>query len=930
MPISCYKSTLEDGAAFSALINSLGGQSLYRALYGQYNYTSLVEYTYLSVSAKNEEGVVGGFVSLNDGLPGDIEPFHDFLEKIALAAPGCSVLNSLVVNFFAYNVKVCGPDAGKDILRNAFSCCPSLHYIFWLCPANAKAPPFISTYFAEAAVDNQSDLFKKNKLFMVQRDDFLPELLVREARVEDNDDLLPILQTSNPGVMDGHDDFFLADMIQAQDERNKIFVGVSGDKPVGMLATSLDVNAALISRVFDLELYSGLVSGGAELARQTQLAVLVLGESNLVSSCNLKEMSSILGGNFLDVSAFGGTATVDADRVIDAVVGMPLSASAFCFIVGYPKNEGEAKEFITTLTSHEMRLVVVEIQSHSLDADDVERPEVPGGEDHEELLLDAVEYLRSHLLRADDTEAELNPVRNVDWIKVDITESVETVGKGVGAMKKKMEEIIELHRLTLAEIGDDLDGSAVANAFAITLFCIEEGYESRSEDMLRVAFEENPSLDYCLLMLPNDVSTPAIASCMACPHVRPGVSFDQSLFLAHRDYLLANNFLQLERYTPRDQPLFEEFVGNVSGGANGVGITAAFEHSLKEADVPLSDNPSEASFIATIQGVIVGAISISRRVTTTDDIVWMRQNYLIDNVVNFERHRSRSQAMITHWVMNPIFSKSARLVLREVMRQFQKTLLYYECKGGNIPSPEALYEMIPVKPRIYVRPLIPDGISADIIAAGEIDDGKEHSNPKSSSQRKREAPLFVMTKMELINSKNLVSKRIVIVGGNSSAFSALETLCFSRDKYLSNIYYVTEMDNFRKCGEFAIDTNASERNNLRGTLSVKDFGDPTRSYLDALGIANRIIIVSGRLTDIDRKSKAIVISDDIALEYDVLVIASASQGIISGTHTSYNFIYLFSHRCQLQANCIISGVSSSRQYGKRCIRSRKPDDRCCR
>ena len=91
MTTTCHQSSVEDGAAFSSLINGLGGQSLYRALFGQYNFTSLVEYTYLTVSAKNDEGLMGGFASFNDGLSGDLESFDSFLAEIAAFVPGCSV-----------------------------------------------------------------------------------------------------------------------------------------------------------------------------------------------------------------------------------------------------------------------------------------------------------------------------------------------------------------------------------------------------------------------------------------------------------------------------------------------------------------------------------------------------------------------------------------------------------------------------------------------------------------------------------------------------------------------------------------------------------------------------------------------------------------------------------------------------------------------
>ena len=85
------------------------------------------------------------------------------------------------------------------------------------------------------------------------RSAIFPKLLVRDARMEDNDDLIPVLRDSNPLALEGQGDYFLADLIQAQDENNRFFVGVHKNVPTGMLATSLDVNVNLIRKVFNTD-----------------------------------------------------------------------------------------------------------------------------------------------------------------------------------------------------------------------------------------------------------------------------------------------------------------------------------------------------------------------------------------------------------------------------------------------------------------------------------------------------------------------------------------------------------------------------------------------------------------------------------------------------------------------------------------------------
>jgi hypothetical protein len=85
--------SIDDNLGFGTLINGLGGQSLYRALYGQYNFTSLVELCYLSISAKSSEGILGAFASFNDGFTSDSDSFDEIIAQLSEFIPNLSVFN---------------------------------------------------------------------------------------------------------------------------------------------------------------------------------------------------------------------------------------------------------------------------------------------------------------------------------------------------------------------------------------------------------------------------------------------------------------------------------------------------------------------------------------------------------------------------------------------------------------------------------------------------------------------------------------------------------------------------------------------------------------------------------------------------------------------------------------------------------------------
>lgn len=74
----------EDAREFNALINQLGGPNVFRAQFGQYNFTSLVEYSHLALSAITDDGSCGCFAAFSDGIlsVGDNISFDDIILQL--------------------------------------------------------------------------------------------------------------------------------------------------------------------------------------------------------------------------------------------------------------------------------------------------------------------------------------------------------------------------------------------------------------------------------------------------------------------------------------------------------------------------------------------------------------------------------------------------------------------------------------------------------------------------------------------------------------------------------------------------------------------------------------------------------------------------------------------------------------------------------
>lgn len=776
-------------------------------------------------------------------------------------------------------------ECGFDIIRQAFVLCPNVDFIIWLCPVNYITTDFVDNTFSVLDLE-YSDERKKiavgvptgSKVLFLHRSNFLSKLFVREARVEDNDDLLPILRTSNPDVVAGQEDFFLAELIQQQDDRNHFFVGLDNNQIVGMLATSLDVNVSLLLRIFDFDAFPDVIIQRIQRPPPPPLLVGLLGDIRLINFDEMCEALAdkdcvfvnasdiILDSNDRDASNEEKNSADFPDTILKYIRSMEsqgtVKAQPSAYLIyGYPRDENEAYDNLREVFSFDYLL-----QLENTNEDDEEDEDDEVLQNH----LDAVEVLKENFR---PTEGPVFP----EWLKVSMDSSED--GKAMNIhhlatevdkiLKKRADAIIYQKKL-------DDEQPPEANAFAVTVFCMDEEFTSRSNDLLKIAFEDHPRHDYCLFMVPNAKSSSAITQTMTFVRTRAGLSFDQSLFLMHRSAFVAQQFMRIERFSLKSSKELRFFVDKMPKN-DGLEMIKRCEQIVKEnSGVELKDNPSEVVFLATINSLVVGVFIISRKALSNDDTTWFRANYQLDSIVNFENYRSRSQAIVQHWIIDPIYSKCSKSILREIMRQYGKLLLYYHADMTYTPEKEILEEFIHVPPRSL----------REQVSGGEA---VEYSKKPSSEGSEAKSPLFVITKKMLSKAKDIVCKRVVVVGGTSHAMAALDTILSVPYLYFPNVFLVLDYlpqpmrihakpslhDHYT--GKLPDALAPYEYN---GCLSVNQVDFPTERELYARGLAHKVRIVRGKLTDIDRENKAVVVSDEVVVEYDLLLIASNTKGTL--------------------------------------------------
>ncbi|CAN0234266.1 unnamed protein product, partial [Ectocarpus sp. 13 AM-2016] len=86
-----------------------------------------------------------------------------------------------------------------------------------------------------------------------------PPIQIRPACVEDHDDLMPVFAAQSDLLSATYGEFFLADMIELQDNENKALAALVQGRACGLLATSSDLELGLLQSCFQLDDYEHLV-----------------------------------------------------------------------------------------------------------------------------------------------------------------------------------------------------------------------------------------------------------------------------------------------------------------------------------------------------------------------------------------------------------------------------------------------------------------------------------------------------------------------------------------------------------------------------------------------------------------------------------------------------------------------------------------------
>ncbi|XP_028809388.1 cilia- and flagella-associated protein 61 isoform X1 [Denticeps clupeoides] len=392
-------------------------------------------------------------------------------------------------------------------------------------------------------------------------------------------------------------------------------------------------------------------------------------------------------------------------------------------------------------------------------------------------------------------------------------------------------------------ISEPKTDSDIPNAFCIQMFIIDKRFEMRSVDFLPYVFKLFPERDFCTITVP--MLSPEFALLQTFLRVISHhiSTSPQELYIFHRAGLLKSFFVRVP--LSADMPAIQALVNNLSLQEALLKDLEQFFEARRDPD----GTPIQA-FVSEVEGQIVGVIIIRN----SEDIEFIRANYNIESYIYYSHHAREEHGQLCHFVLNPIFQHYAKQFLKEVLRQSQKSCLYYpiyptnRCHKNSLAS--LLNYMVPVRPRRQILyPLEELGVDAPSvhITKDQVPYALSHINRKLTME-----------------PKITINARIVVVGASDTALSFLETLVFCPHLRFNNITLISAH------GYLGYYDNEK----MRFLSTSHCYSDKEHGQLSLHAWVN---VVEEKMTGIDRPAKHVVLSGGRIVPYHHLILCTGQQ-----------------------------------------------------
>ena len=102
-------------------------------------------------------------------------------------------------------------------------------------------------------------IHRDSQVYFSPRLNVLPFIEIRRAKQEDHDDLADVFNSQSETITEAYGEYFIAELIAAQNDSNKALVAQVKDKAVGLMGLTKEVDLKLLHKCFDLDAFDNLL-----------------------------------------------------------------------------------------------------------------------------------------------------------------------------------------------------------------------------------------------------------------------------------------------------------------------------------------------------------------------------------------------------------------------------------------------------------------------------------------------------------------------------------------------------------------------------------------------------------------------------------------------------------------------------------------------
>lgn len=662
MAVTVRATVVRDTAAIDLLVQE--------TVKAEANSTQLLETALLCLTAFDEKDAVVGYLCLDDQpcvrLGDSAEAGAAWTAEAAgprMVMCSTAFVRACVVAHL-YEIEAAGA-----LLKAAFSMIPSLQSLLLVTSHNISfTEPGLAGVFARAAVSKDGSGFA---LYEGRRSAVLPPLAIRPARVEDHDDMLPILERCEsafpalaklPESSRPNEPFALTRVVAGQDEQNRVLVAEADGRLIGFVVITSEVDTDSLAETFDLHPYDNFLP--ADVYEEQYAAAREAVRSQKVS--------------LLEADAVRRAEDTAARKALEA----ELAAEA-------------AKEAAT------------QAGPEGGDGGEGEATVAEGGED-----APAVDGEGAGAAEDGDAGAGTG------------SEAVDAEAEAMAAAATPTEEEIRAEMLAMFA---GRPANVESTMFAITMLCVEPGYEVQVSEFLEQAFAAFPDKLYCVATLPHESREPALMDVMTRVAPLPGSLYPEVLFMFNRHALTPGFTVRLG--APED---LEQVAALTDGMPNAAEICESFAGAADAG----------TAVVAVCGGEVVGLVTVNPEV----DLELLQANFGLSSHVDLAHLPRPQHGEVDMYTMNPIFVHRHRDLLASAMRLLGKCVLYYALPPGQQP-PDMMNVLDQAAPRMRVN----DKLQADFA-------------------------LYLFTRRGAFRRRRGINAQVVVAGASECGLAVLERL----------------------------------------------------------------------------------------------------------------------------------------------------------